>query len=149
MRKVLDISKRILHKKNDENEIRLMEIIDRTFDGFFQVPNLLIDRYAKVLGVMTLVVYISMKRHAGAKKKCWPSVRLMAFELGMSSKSVIRGIADLEKRMMIKVDRKHRDHNTYEILNPRKWKKLRTERYGVGRVRPATIDERRRFNEIS
>ena len=124
MLEILDINNRILQKKNERNIDRKIKIVDRMFDGFFQVPNILIDEYAKVIGPMALVVYTGLRRHAGSAKKCWPSVRHLSIELAMSSRTVTRSVVILENHNIVKVDRKHRDYNIYELLNPRKWKKL-------------------------
>jgi hypothetical protein len=141
MRKLLDIQGRILEKKNERNIDRKMKIIDRTFDGFFQVPNILIDEYAKVIGPMGIVVYLGLKRHAGEKRYCWPSVRHLAIELGMSSRTITREVMNLEAHVIIRVDRKHRDYNVYEILNPRKWKKMYyTKVVGMKKASQASLE---------
>ena len=139
--KILDIRKRILKKKNAEREDKLMKIVDRRFDGFFQVPDILIDEYVRVIGMGAVAVYLSMCRHANRDRQSWPGMRKMCFELGMGASTVNRGIKVLEAHSMIKVDRKHRAFNIYSLLKPFRWKKTKVVRYGVGKVRPATKEE--------
>jgi hypothetical protein len=124
MKKILDINGRILEKKNERNINRRIKVIDHSLDRFFQIHNVFVREYIKVLGPMAAVVYMGLKDHAGSDSMCWPSVKHLSVELGMSSRTVIRGVADLERHGIIAVDRKHRDHNIYELLKPRKWKKL-------------------------
>jgi hypothetical protein len=51
-------------------------------------------------------------------------MRLMSYELGMSSGTVGRGIRALEMHNIIKVDRQHKEYNVYELLKPYRWKKI-------------------------
>ena len=147
--KILDIRKRILKKKNAEREDKLMKIVDQRFDGFFQVPDILIDEYVRVVGMGAFAIYLSMCRHANKDRLSWPGMRKLCFELGMSASSVNRGIKILEAHSMIKVDRKHREFNIYSLVKPFRWKKGKVVGYGVGGARPATVEAKRKMSLTS
>jgi DNA-binding transcriptional regulator YhcF (GntR family) len=90
---------------------------------------------------------MGLKRHAGSKKKCWPSVRHLAIDLGMSSKTVMRGIVSLEVHSIIKRNREHKYYNEYELLHPKKWKKLGCSR--VVLMKKASASSLESFREIN
>lgn len=64
---------------------------------WFKVDNLLIDTYARELGIVPLAIYIVLKRHANKDNVAWPSIELIAEELGTSTRNITRYAKKLEE----------------------------------------------------
>jgi len=102
------------------------ELNHKTNKGhWFKVDNLLIDTYAKELGIIACGIYFSIKRHANAEGVSWPSYKLISEELYISERTVIRHIGKLEKYGLIDRNKNRRkgqwDHNIYFITERESW----------------------------
>jgi DNA-binding transcriptional regulator YhcF (GntR family) len=107
-----------------------VEIKDKRTIGWFRVDNEFIDVFARHLGATTTVVYMSLCRHTNnTTSQSFPSMRLIADENGISTRSVIRATNQLEKWGIIKVHRQKKEdgtraNNLYTLQDKRLWKKL-------------------------
>lgn len=94
---------------------------DLTDGGFFCVDNEFIDQYARECGNHGSLIYMALCRYAGKDQTCFPGVVLLEKMLGISRKSVIRGLGELEKRGIIKVSRVKGRPNIYTLVNKSIW----------------------------
>lgn len=53
-------------------------------------------------------VYIYLRDRADASGICWPGIKTIAGELGLSPRTVQRALADLEHRQLIEKRQRHR-----------------------------------------
>ena len=53
-------------------------------------------------------VYIYLRDRADASGVCWPGIKTIARELGLSPRTVQRALADLEHRQLIEKQQRHR-----------------------------------------
>lgn len=68
-----------------------------------------------------VVLYQYLRDRAGKKGYCWPSVKTIAEDVGMSKSTVKRGVADLAKQGFIQVENRYRENggktsNLYRII---------------------------------
>jgi hypothetical protein len=131
MSKVINIRKGILRKKKSEKRVEEearydepMEILDRRDHEYFKVDDIFIDKYARIGGVYVGAVYFTLCRHANKDRMCWPSIRRIAGQWGMSVRMVIKGLEWLVERKIIRVHQEAGKSNIYEILDKRKWGKI-------------------------
>ena len=70
---------------------------------FFQVDNVLLDKFGKQLGAYGLVVYMALSRYRNSTtQECFPSKELLAEETGISVRSVHNALRQLERLGVIK-----------------------------------------------
>lgn len=127
MAEIYRFSKPNCRKKMNAREKKIksgssFEVRDHREREWFYIDNLFIE-YLKVLGTSTSCVYMCLSRHSGADQTCFPSIDLIADELGISKRTVIRGLQALEAHKMIKAYREKGRHNYYGLLNRRYWRK--------------------------
>jgi AraC-like DNA-binding protein len=96
--------------------------IDFTTGNFFRMTN-----YVKHLGPRDGWVYIALASHADANTMdCYPSIKRMAREFGVSERTVKRSLKDLEAKNVIRIQRRSKDGakdtNFYTILDPSVWR---------------------------
>ena len=87
---------------------------------------------SNVLDKNEKLVFIALKRYANNKMKCYPSYSTIAKITGISKKTVISVIKQLEKKKVIKITKKSKDkvnkNNTYTIYDyAEMWKAGSTE----------------------
>jgi hypothetical protein len=123
MQNLLDIRRRIALKKRREKDNEKFEVRDAREQNFFIVDDLLINVYARIVGIHATCVYVALCRHAGKDQICWPSINLLCDELAMTSRSVIRAVGVLEFHHMIQIDKVRGESNIYTMLNKRLWRK--------------------------
>lgn len=71
--------------------------------NWFRAPNALIDQHGKELGPSGVAVYCVLARYAnGETRKAFPSHGLIAKRLGISRRTVIRKIKQLQEVGLIK-----------------------------------------------
>lgn len=106
-----------------------MEIRDNRDKEWFWLDNQYLNGYAKHLGSICTVVYISLCRHADNKTQtCYPSMELIAEENGMGRNAVSRAIKLLKDWRIIEVKSsidkktKKRKNNIYTLLSKSEWK---------------------------
>ena len=66
-------------------------------------------------------VYMYLQNMAVSSGQCWPGIRTIAADLGLSRSTVKRALADLEKHGYIEKERRYRDNgsstsNLYKLL---------------------------------
>ena len=64
--------------------------------------------YAEDLSHREKTVYIYLRDRADASGVCWPGIKTIAIELGLSPRTVQRALADLERRQLIEKRQRHR-----------------------------------------
>jgi len=101
------------------------KVRDRRNKGWFYVDNEYINGLGKYLGPVATSIYISLCRHADTYQKCFPSQKLIAEEIGVSVRTVIRHLDSLKKHNVIVVDREYTgrkwDKNKYTLLDKSEW----------------------------
>lgn len=93
--------------------------------GWFKLGHIFIDVYAKHIGAIAVAIYASLKSHANKARIAFPSHELIAEELNISTRTVIRHIKILEAHGFIKKRKvRHRGiwlHNTYFLTQSNEW----------------------------
>jgi len=102
-------------------------IIDKRVKQKFLMDDAYLNGYAKFCGYKATLVYISLCRHASKDQYCFPSERLIAEELAISKKSVMRGIKDLKLWNIIDIQKEKRGsglwkNNSYILLDKSVWR---------------------------
>ena len=67
--------------------------------------------YAEDLSHREKTVYIYLRDRADASGVCWPGIKTIAGELGLSPRTVQRALADLEHRQLIEKRQRHLTSN--------------------------------------
>lgn len=93
------------------NKIR---VVDKRSKEKFIVDDEYLNGYAKLCGWQGTIVYISLCRHAGKDQTCFPSIDLMAEELAVDRKTIMKGIDTLIKWNVIGKDRIRNDRGTWK-----------------------------------
>jgi len=93
-------------------------VVDDRRPGWHWISNWVIDDYAAKIGVYAFGVYVAIVRHGSPS---WPSVRRIAKQLGISTRTVVNGIRVLEEHGLIRVERGKRPDgsnlsNVYHVL---------------------------------
>lgn len=70
------------------------------------------------LSDQALRVYLALKRHAGDKGKCWPSIKRLAALLSRGLDSIRRAITELVSAGVVVVAEKAGTSNTYKVKEP-------------------------------
>ena len=70
--------------------------------------------YAEDLSHREKTVYIYLRDRADASGVCWPGIKTIAGELGLSPRTVQRALADLEHRQLIEKRQRHRANGSAE-----------------------------------
>lgn len=121
----------------DPKMCRKIEVRDFREKAFFMVDDAYLNGYARVCGLSATGVYLSLCRHANKDQKAWPSIRRIASELAITSRTVITAIKRLEKQGIIVVERKkgkdgRREVNVYILQDKRLWIKPPSEAVSPG-----------------
>ena len=110
-----------------------MEIRDNRQKEWFWLDNEYLNGYAKYLGIYCTAVYISLCRHADNKSQtCFPSMKLIAEENGISTKSVERATKVLEDWGIVHINRSKKEDgtqavNVYTLTAKSTWKSKPTD----------------------
>jgi len=105
-----------------------IEIRDNRQKEWFWLDNEYLNGYARHLGVSCTAVYISLCRHSdNATQMCYPSMKLIAEENGISRDTVMRALKKLEEWGIILVKKSKKDdgtqaNNVYTLLAKSNWK---------------------------
>ena len=122
-----------------------IKIRDNRAKEWFFMDNEYLNGYAKMFGVTVTAVYISLCRHANiTTQKCYPSQKLIANELNISERTVIRAINVLTKWNLIQIERIRRKNGTqlnniYYLLDKSAWIKPKKNSH-MTRVSPSPYD---------
>jgi hypothetical protein len=81
-------------------------------DGWFGVSRAVFD--ARVSSV-TKIVYVALASHANDHGRCWPPLDLLIEETGLSRRSVIRSVQQLEELHLLTVDRSNGKGSVYTL----------------------------------
>lgn len=106
-----------------------LEIRDNRQKEWFWLDNEFIDSYAKKLKTSGIIVYISLCRYADNNTQtCFPSMKHIAKENGISKDTVLRAIKKLENFNLIHITREEHNRengvqtrNRYTMLNKKVW----------------------------
>ena len=115
-----------------------IEIRDIRETEWFWLDNEYLNGYARYLNISSTAVYISLCRHADNKgQDCFPSMKLIAEELGISTKTVERATKELEEWGIISITRKKKEdgtqaNNVYLLTPKSKWKSKPTDKLSPG-----------------
>lgn len=111
-----------LRKKRVEKKVSI-EVRDLR-DKCFLADDAFIRQWARVFGTATSMVYMALCCHVGSDQTTFPSIDMMAEEIAISRRHVIRGVKLLEFHNLIKVDRVKGQPNIYWLNDKRHWKRL-------------------------
>lgn len=103
-------------------------IIDKRKKEKFMMDDDYLNGQAKLCGIYATGVYMSLCRHSSKDQEAFPSIDLMAEELAIDRKSVIKGISSLEKHRVIEIEKKRTktgkwQNNVYILLDKSEWSK--------------------------
>jgi len=101
----------------------------------FQVDDMYLNGYAKILKPATTAVYLSLCRHADSNQKSFPSIKLIGEQHSISISTVQRSLKKLVAYNIIDKERTKSStgkwlNNTYYLLDKSVWKKA------IGHARP-------------
>ena len=104
------------------------KVVKKWRKEFYSMPNAFLNGYCKIVGWQGHIVYSALWRHAD-NGSCFPSLKHLAVELGVSVSAVRRGIKKLREYNIIAVvmrtrTRKGRGSNTYYLLHKSEWKAI-------------------------
>jgi predicted transcriptional regulator len=108
-----------------EKPIKIRDL--RQKEKFF-VDDAYLSGYARVLGVTTTAVYLSLCRHTNRDQECFPSQDKIAEDHNITRRTVIRAIKKLKEANIIKIEKERADNgkwfnNLYILLDKSQWKK--------------------------
>jgi len=114
-----------------------IKIRDKRRKEFFTVDHEYLNGYAKLCGSSATLVYLSLCRHADMNQKCFPSVKLMAEEHSITSRTVITAIKKLIEWNIIKKTKTRKNNgvwlnNVYLLLDKSEWKTKPSENISPG-----------------
>lgn len=117
-----------------------IEIRDKREKNWFYMDNEYLNGYAKLLGGNCTLTYISLCRHSNeTTQQCFPSMKKIAEENGISEKSVERATKTLQEWGIVHIYKsKKKDgtqaNNIYTLLSKKNWREKPTD---CESVRPA------------
>lgn len=91
------------------------------------VDDVYLNGYAKTLDPHATCVYLSLCRHADRSQKSFPSVELIAQQHNIGTRTVVRKLALLQERGLIKIEKRRRKDgryysNVYYLTDKSTWK---------------------------
>ena len=101
-------------------------VIDKRGTEFYWLDKEFLNGYAKCVGWQGQCVYHALCRHE-KNGTCFPSLKHLAVELGVSISSIQQGIKNLEKYSIISIEmrtktKQGRGSNLYYLLSKENWK---------------------------
>lgn len=66
--------------------------------------------YAAGLKMSTISIFLYLERRADKDGKCFPSIRRIASDLSVSTRTVQKAIRELEKNGFVKVEERYREN---------------------------------------
>lgn len=110
----------------EENE-RPIRIIDSRNKQYFVVDDAYLNGFARHLGPIASMVYISLCRHVNKNQYAFPSQGTIGNEIGASVRSVKEAIKKLKLWNIIDIKRERTNHrwekNSYYLLDKSVWQK--------------------------
>lgn len=109
------------------SDVSTFKIRDLRNKGFFMVDDTYLNGYAKTLDPHATCVYLSLCRHADRSQKSFPSVELIAQQHNIGTRTVVRKLALLQERGLIKIEKRRRKDgryysNVYYLTDKSTWK---------------------------
>ena len=110
-----------------------IKIRNKRNKGWFYLDNEYLNGYARLMNPLASLVYISLCRHAdNESQQCFPSMKLIAEELGISTKTVERCTKELQSWNIISIEKSKREDgtqapNNYTLLDKEVWVKKPTD----------------------
>jgi hypothetical protein len=106
-----------------------IRIIDSRNKQYFVVDDVYLNGYARHLGPIASMIYISLCRHASKEQTSFPSQELIATEIKACVRSFVDKLALLEKWNLISIERFRRSdgkwlRNNYTLLDKSVWKSI-------------------------
>ena len=90
-----------------------VEIRDNRQKEWFWLDNEYLNGYARILGASCTVVYLSLCRHSDNQtQKCFPSIKLIAEENGISRDTVMRALKLLEEWRIVSILKTKKEDGT-------------------------------------
>lgn len=123
MANLLEFKKRIRREKRSALKDKGFEVRDCR-ESFYVMDQWYIREYAKECGLAANSIYMLLCAHVGKEQVCYPGNEYMADLLGISERTVMRAIKDLEGHRIIKVDRVQGEGNIYTLLSKKQWRKV-------------------------
>ena len=104
----------------------MRRIIDKRKKEKFLIDDNYLNGQAKICGWQASLVYMSLCRHANKDQESFPSIQLISEELAISRPTVVKGLKNLEKYNVIKIQKKRTKdgrwlNNTYILLDKSQW----------------------------
>lgn len=93
----------------------------------FTVDDLYLNGYARYCGIHATGVYMALCRHANFEnQQCFPSLKTIAYKLGISKSSVLRALKVLVQYNIITIERNNAIDrgwlpNIYFLMDKRVW----------------------------
>jgi len=106
---------------------QLFKVRDRRNKGWFFMDNEYLNGYARIFGPVGTAIYVSLCRHADNNQQCFPSMELMAEEIGASRNTISKYIKLFEAKHLISIEREinpanqRRMNNVYTLLDKTEW----------------------------
>lgn len=107
----------------------MIEIRDNRQKDWFWLDNEYLNGYARLLGASCTVVYLSLCRHSDNNtQQCFPSMKLIAEENGISRDTVLRALKKLEEWGIVVIKKSKASdgtqaNNVYTLTSKNTWKK--------------------------
>jgi len=102
------------------------KVRDRRNRGWFYLDNEYLNGLGKYLGLPAIGIYVSLCRHADNEQRCFPAQELIAEELGISNRTVIKYLNLLRKHNVIAIERERKGRkwaqNVYYLIDKSEWK---------------------------
>jgi len=107
---------------------QLFKVRDLRQKTQFKIDDLYLNGYARICGINATLVYMSLCRHAEFEsQKAFPSQNKIAWEHGVSTRTIKRGLKELIKYNIIMVKQEKINgkfnNNIYYLLDKSEWKK--------------------------
>ena len=85
-----------------------------------------LNKMARLCGWKGTIVYNSMCRHVNKDQECFPSIKLMAEQHGVSRDSILKGLKILEEKKVIEINKTRSKggqwlNNSYVLLDKTEW----------------------------
>lgn len=112
---------------------QLFKVRDKRNKGWFFIDNEYLNGYAKILGPVATSIYLSLCRHSDNNQECFPSMKLIAEELGVSKITIKRHIKKLKEYNIISI-KQEKDtngkflNNLYILMDKDVWIKPRYQK---------------------
>src|SRR5258706_4816368 len=116
---------------------KTFEVRDMRRKEKFFVDDAYLNGYASLCGANATLVYLCLCRHADRHQESFPSVESMAKKTGISSRSVIRGVATLIGWNIISKERERKKdakwlNNRYVLLDKTVWRSKPSDTQSLG-----------------